>query len=318
MKFLSSSKKLPGSSAFVRADLDIPLDESGNVIETFRLDALVPTLEFLRDKGIKPVIAGHMGRPEGTYSFELSTERLTPYFDDVLGVGNYVLLENLRFNPGESRKDDSFAAELASEADFYVNESFATCHRDVTSISLLPTLLPSFAGLRLEEELKNLNKVLENPSRPLLGIVGGVKESKKRAIHALANHFDYILVVGALKRNEDDPEKRDVFYPLDYTEDGLDIGPRTIENYVSLISKSSMVIWAGPAGAYDQGHFTGSKKIAEAILRSSAYSIVGGGDTVTCLNQLELLDNFDFVSTGGGALLEFLSGDELPGLEALE
>ena len=318
MQFLSATTEFPGKKALVRTDLDVPLDEKGNIIETFRLDALVPTLEYLAENNIKPVIAGHIGRPEGQESRVLSTQRLTPFFDSVLGPNTYTLLENLRFKPGENSKDTSFAAELASKADFYVNESFATCHRDVASISLIPEMISAYAGLRLEKEIQNLSRVLKRASSPMVALVGGVKESKQLAIEALAEYFDYVLVGGALKKPERLEQKANIFYPLDYTEDGLDLGPRTLTHYAKILADASTVVWAGPVGAYDQGYYEGSRRLAEAILNSAEYSLVGGGDTVTCLNQLELLDSFDFVSTGGGAMLDFLSKEKLPVLEALE
>jgi phosphoglycerate kinase len=317
VQFLSATTEFPGKKALVRADLDVPMDEEGNIVETFRLDALVPTLEFLKKHDIEPVIAGHIGRPEGQESRILSTQRLAPYFDNLLGPNSYTLLENLRFNPGENSKDTSFAAELASKADFYVNESFATCHRDTASINLVPTMIPSFAGLRLEKELENLEKIFEGSPEPKVALVGGVKESKQQAIEALAEYFDYVLVGGALKKPERLEQKANIFYPLDYTEDGLDLGPRTLTHYSKILADASTVVWAGPVGAYDQGYYEGSRTLAEAILESADYSLVGGGDTVTCLNQLDLLNSFDFVSTGGGAMLDFLSKEELPGLEAL-
>ena len=317
MKYLSQATDLSAKKALVRADLDISMDKEGKILETFRLDVLIPTLKFLLGKGIMPVIAGHIGRPAGKEDSFLSTERLKPYFDAVLGSGNYELLENLRFNPGENEKDPKFAQELATKADIYVNESFATCHRDTASISLLPKLLPSFVGLHLEEELKVLERVFDPDNKPSVIMVGGAKKSKKETIYALAKYFDYVLVGGALKKGLEDPEATNVFYPIDHIENGLDVGPRTIAAYAKILSKASLIVWVGPMGAYDQGYFEGSKSLAQSIISLSAFSIVGGGDTITCLDQLGLLDSFDFVSTGGGASLDFLSKGKLPGLEAL-
>jgi len=317
MQYLSQTLNLSAKTAFVRADLDVSMDKDGKILETFRLDTLVPTLKFLSYKGVTPIIAGHIGRPDGKEDPLLSTERLRPFFDSVLGSENYVLLENLRFDRGEDEKDAEFARELAVKADIYVNESFATCHRDTASMSLLPKLLPSFVGLHLEKELKTLEKVFDPENKPSVVVVGGLKKSKKEAVYALAKEFDYVLVGGALKEAEEDSEAPNVFYPIDHVESGLDVGPRTIFAYAKILSKASLIVWAGPMGAYDQGYFEGSKSLAQSIIASSAYSIVGGGDTITCLSQLGLLDSFDFVSTGGGALLDFLSKKKLPGLEAL-
>lgn len=317
MQFLSNSKIPAGSKVFVRADLDVPLDKQGHIIETYRLDKLLPTLHHLLEQEVTPVIAGHIGRPKDATEPLLSTDRLKPYFDSNLGEGAYILLENLRFNSGENAKSEKFAQELAGQAEYYVNESFATCHRDSASLTLLPGILPAYAGLQLEKELENLEPVLNTPREPLVALVAGIKKSKKEAIYDLAEYFDFVLVGGGLKKGDEDPDLRNVIFPLDYNENGMDIGPRTVSGYKNIISDAQTIVWAGPMGAYDKGYTNGSARIAEAVVASGAYSIVGGGDTITCLNQLEFLDHFDFVSTGGGAMLDFLTKKKLPGLEAL-
>ncbi|MBD3365834.1 phosphoglycerate kinase [candidate division WWE3 bacterium] len=314
----SSETLAPGSKAFVRADLDIPLSDNGEILEDYRLEVLLPTLKLLIENEIHPVIAGHMGRPKKTTP-KLSTKNLEPFFNQHLGSKNYTLLENLRFDSREKGKDLAFAKELAKKADFYVNESFGNSHRADTSMALVPKILPGFAGLRLEKEITEMEKLLkiDTSARPLFALVGGVKNSKKEAIYALAKHFDYVLVGGALKKDSSDPANSKVLYPQDYSHNGLDIGPLTIKHYSEVIKKAATIIWAGPMGAYDQGYAEGSQKIAEAVLASPARSVVGGGDTVSCLDKLGLLDSFDFVSTGGGAMLDFLSGKKLPALAAL-
>ncbi len=318
MQFISKAKLSNFKRAFVRADLDVPISPEGEVLETFRLDKLKPTVELLQENNVHPVLAGHIGRPKnGEQSSELSTSNLKPLFDEWFGAEHYSLLENLRFNSKEKERSEDFAEELASQADIYINESFATSHRDSTSMTLVPSLLPAYAGLQLEKELKNLSKVSDSKESPKIAVVGGVKESKKEAIYLLAEKFDRVLVVGKLQKEEEDPEKDNVVYPLDYSGDGFDIGPKTSEKYSKEIFDAKIVIWAGPAGAYDKGFFEGSRKIAKAVLSSQAFSVVGGGDTIACLNQLNLLDDFDFVSTGGGAMLDFLSGKNLPALESL-
>ena len=322
MRFLRKASLKGIKKAFVRADLDISLSNYGELLEKYRLDALIPTIKFLQDKQVHPIIAGHIGRPKDGYNPNLSTAQLADYFNSQLGAGSYTLLESLRFNPSEnpeaSPKDrEKLANELASQADIYINESFATCHRDATSITLLPAKLPAYAGLRLEQELAGLSQVTEAKASPKVAIVGGVKESKKEAIHLLADRFDQILVVGKLQKSSEDPDKNSVLYPVDYSGGGLDIGPKTSDFYSKILFGAKTVIWAGPAGAYDQGYFEGSRQIAKAIIASKAYSVVGGGDTIACLNQLKMLQDFDFVSTGGGAMIDFLAGEELPGLKAL-
>jgi phosphoglycerate kinase len=318
VQFLSRTKISDVIKALIRADLDVPLSSDGAPAELYRLEALIPTLSYLIEKDIFPIIAGHVGRPGGTPDPKLSTKHLTSFFDKALGKGSYALLENLRFNPGEKSKDSGFAQELASRADIFINDSFATAHRDAASTTLLPKLLPSYVGLRLEQEIEVLNKVIKSDEAPKIAVVGGVKESKKEAIYALADVFDLVLVVGKFSKKSSDPEKENVVYPLDYSAKGLDIGPETSEVYAKHLFGAKLVVWAGPAGAYNKGYFEGSRQIAKAIEASKAYSVVGGGDTITCLNQLGFLDEFDFVSTGGGALLDFLSGKTLPALEALD
>ncbi len=307
--------------ALVRADLDVPFSPSGEILETYRLEALLPTLHFLAEKNIHAVICGHIGRPKGKPDPKLSTSQLKSFFDANLDPKKYTLLENLRFDPREeipsSKSSKEFAQELASHAQIYINESFATCHREATSITLLPTLLPSYAGFRLQTEVETLSKSLTASENPKIAIVGGVKESKKQAVYALAEKFDQVLVVGKLQKSSEDPDLPNVLYPTDYSGEGFDIGPQTSENYSKILYSAKTVIWAGPAGAYDKGYFEGSRQLAKAVISSKAYSVVGGGDTISCLNQLQMLEDFDFVSTGGGAMLDFLSGKRLPGLEVL-
>jgi len=341
----------PLRKALVRADLDVPFAPSGEILEPYRLEALLPTLYFLEEENIHPIICGHIGRPKGKEDPKLSTSRLKPFFDAKLSPQKYTLLENLRFDlreeiqsfshtktsfepnfpdkPGEPQKSDTpdnsdglnkakeFAQELASSAQIYINDSFATCHREATSITLLPTLLPAYAGIRLQTEVETLSKILNSGETPKIAIVGGVKESKKQAIYALAKRFDNVLVVGKLQKTSEDPDLSNVLYPIDYSGEGFDIGPKTAEIYSKLLYEAKTIVWAGPAGAYDKGYFEGSRQLAKAIIFSKGYSVVGGGDTISCLNQLQMLDKFDFVSTGGGAMLDFLSDKKLPGLEAL-
>ncbi len=317
MQTLKNANLSKITKALIRADLDVPFDENGNILEPYRLEALLPTITYLLDKKVHPVICGHIGRPSGKEDPKLSTSQLKPYFDSKLGKDSYTLLENLRFDPREESPSEEFAQELASQADIYINESFATSHREATSISLLPTKLPAYAGLRLATEVESLAKVLTSSDSPKVAIVGGVKESKKEAVYDLAKNFDQVLVVGKLQKAPEDPENPNIFYPTDYSGEGFDIGPETAENYSKLLYPAKTIVWAGPAGAYDKGYFEGSRQLAKAVLSAKAFTVVGGGDTISCLNQLQMLEDFNFVSTGGGAMLDFLAGKKLPGLVAL-
>ncbi len=312
------------SRVFVRGDLDVAI-KNGAISEAYRLDKMLPTLNFLKSKKSKIIVAGHMGRPDGIIDPKLSTKQLLPYFNKHLGEGNFELLENLRFDVREETNDTCFAKELASKADIYVNECFSTCIRNHTSFISLPKLLPAYAGIRLKEELENLNRVLNNPNKPIAVVIGGVKiESKLPVINFLQNSVDYILLGGKIGREYSKMDKHspNVLFPEDYVEGGLDIGFNTIKKYVEIIKSARTIVWAGPLGKFeDPKYLEGTKEIAFAIVSATrsnnTFSLVGGGDTVSVCDALGLLNKFSFVSTGGSAMLQFLAGERLPGLEAL-
>jgi len=306
------------AKVLVRADLDVPI-ENGKIVETYRLDQMLPTLNFLKEKGTHIVLAGHIGRPEGRHVNELSTKILRPYFDEKLGATTYELLENLRFDPREEQNDSTYVQELASKADIYVNECFSTSYRNHASFVAITKLLPSYAGFRLEKEVQTLSAVLKNPIRPLVVLVGGSKvEAKKPVIEKFIEIADHILVGGKIGNNWNAGRTTNLLLPFDYAEMGKDIGPTTIEIYRQLILQAKTVIWAGPMGNYEEGKFAlGSIELAQAIVDSKAFSVAGGGDTIAVLDRYGFLDKFTFVSTGGSAMLKFLAGDKMPGLEAL-
>lgn len=181
MKSIKEASISSDMKVLVRCDLDVPLEE-GEVKDTFRLDHILPTLEFIIDSGGIPVIMGHLGRPKGEFIEELSSNHLKSYFDDRLGEGNYELLENLRFESRERSNDVSFAKELAEKGEIFVNESFANSHRKHASMVGVPSLLPSYAGLRLMEEISVLNKVLKEPKKPFVAIIGGAKIETKKPV----------------------------------------------------------------------------------------------------------------------------------------
>jgi len=266
-------------------------------------------------------------------------------------AGEIVLLENLRFHKGEKENSRKFAAELASIADIYVNDAFSVSHRRHASMCAITEFLPSYAGLLLEKEIRILSQALENPKRPAVVIIGGAKtETKLPTIKYLMNKFDYILTGGSVAnailkarkiRNENisvDVNNRKLRTPVDIAvfgageknvsllsveeiEDGkaLDIGSRTADIYTDIISNSKTIICSGPMGMFENEDFSlGTKRIAKAVSESKAYSIIGGGDTVMAFETFGCLDKIDYVCTGGGAMLEFLAGKELPAVAALE
>lgn len=271
--------------------------------------------------------------------------------------GDVVLLENLRNNKGEKECSKIFALELSKLADIYVNESFPVDHREDASIVLLPKLLPSYAGFQLEEEVKNLSKAFEKPKHPFLFILGGAKFSTKMPlIEKYLKLADHIFIGGALANDflkakgyevgkslvdESDYdikkilEDKKLILPVDVVvksgdelinkkanevgkhEIILDIGEKTVQNLASVIEKSKFILWNGPLGKYEDGGAEATKKILKLVASSKAESLIGGGDTVALISELKMEKKFSFVSTGGGATLDFLANGTLPGIKAL-
>jgi len=329
MQFLSQIKKedLAGKTCLLRVNLDIKNPEK----DSSRLEAAIPTVKFLLENGAKPLILSHRGRPqaENSNQIDLSKFTLEPLVKILSErVGQKIdYLENLRLDPREQENDETFAKELASKGDIYINDDFATSCRANASVSAITKFLPSYAGLWLEKEIKNLEKAIINPQKPLVVIIGGVKfDDKLGMVKNFQDKADFFLVGSAYVDLQDDLLKNPkVIMPTDWTGESnlkLDIGPKTIEQFCKIISTAKTVIWNGPLGMFeDLKYLEGSKKIAEAIISSGAFSIIGGGDTDQLLNQLKIKDKFSFVSTGGASMLAFLAGDPptggLPGLEAL-
>ena len=243
------------------------------------------------------------------------------------------LLENLRFHPEEERNDLEFSKKLASLADIYVNDAFAMCHRNHASIVGITKFLPRFAGFHLEKEVTNLTLAMENPKRPLVVIVGGKKiETKLPLVEKMHKIADYVLVGGKIAeeskalakvQHEKILGQKAVLLIADANPDGSDITNKDAENFLQIVNLAKTIVWNGSMGiiggkSENLVSEKGTKKIAEGILKTNAYTIVGGGDTVEYLNKLGVLNKFHFASTGGGAMLAFLSGEKLPGLVALE
>lgn len=295
----------------LRLDLDVAI-ENGKVIDDFRLKASLPTLDLCLQNASQVIIMGHVGRPQG-FDPLLS---VAPIYDWLLeqDYENFKLLENLRFEAGESfdsaqdLRDDNieYTKELASLGDVYVNEAFGA-HHPAASTTILPTLLPHAAGLHFAKEVEKLTEVRDNPKHPLVVVIGGVKlEDKLPAIEAMRKIADHVLIGGKIAS--------EIGLSKNITEDGLDINDETISLWKLVIQNASMVVWNGPLGKTEKGTF----EIAKAVIDSGAESIVGGGDTIAILDQLDLLDKFSFVSVGGGAMLKFLSDGTLPTIEALK
>ena len=324
--------QLNGKRVILRADLDVPL-ENGKVGEDYRLKALLPTLNYLIDNGARVLIIGHAGRPEGKADPALSLRPVASYFEELLGkpvqfletiqpinqsANQLLLLENLRFWPGEEANDLDFAKKLAELGDIYVNDAFAASHRAHASIAGISNYLPAYAGLRLEEEVKELGGVLENPARPLVFVLGGAKtETKAPLVSAFAEVADTVLLGGRLMFMPELKEIPKVVFPVDDL-DTFDIGEKSIPLFTDSIKNAQTVVWNGPLGKWEDGRYVaGTRAVAEALANHPGKTVVGGGDTIAALSAFGLLEKMKYISMGGGAMLEFLAGQELPGLKAL-
>ncbi len=308
----------------VRADFNVPLSDKGEILDDFRIKQTIPTIKYLIEKGAEVILMSHLGRPEGKVVEAFNLKPVAKRLEELLGQ-KITLLENLRFDPGEESNDESFAKKLAAMGDIYINDAFGACHRAHASIVGVPKYLPSGAGFLLEKEIKVLTGLRDNPQKPLIAIIGGAKvEKKSKLIDKFSEIADFVLIGGLIQKEArekniqfDHPEK--IIEPIDEAKEGRDIGPKTIELFKEKISRAKTVFWNGPLGEIEKEEFTkGTKAIAQAIVESGAFSVVGGGETVYLFQKIGLTDNFNHVSTGGGAMLEFLSGDKLPGLEVLK
>lgn len=315
VKELSAS----GKRIFVRVTLNMPFDEHGKLTDERRIRAALPTLAWLIDQGAAGLrLATHIGRPaEPTPS--LSTKRLEPKLRELIGekFSRIELLENTRFDPRERADDVSFAQELMAGMDCYVNEAFPDCHRAHASLHAAAKLKPAFGGLNLMREIAELEKLKNQPKQPFVVVVGGAKvEDKLPLVEALLPIADKILVGGKVGF-EITLEDRKLVKPVDSI-DGFDIGPQTVELFKKELEGAKTVFWNGNLGKSEDPSFAhGTHAIAGFIASHGGYRVVGGGDTVRALDSFGLAGRFDFVSTGGGATLQFLAGKRLPGLEAL-
>jgi phosphoglycerate kinase len=331
-----------GKRMLLRADLNVPL-EDGRVADDTRIKAALPTLELLLERDAATVtVCSHLDRPKGEdprYSLRPVEEHLHALQPDE----RIRVLENTRFNPGETKNDPEFARELAAHGDLYVNDAFGSAHRAHASTVGVAELLPAYAGLLLERELTELGKLLAEVERPYVAVVGGVKvEDKIGVLRSLAERADTMLIGGKmaeeLRRHNplDAPIElpTDVVAAAEFASDaetkvvpadavpdgwlGLDIGPETRAAYAEKIAAARTIFWNGPMGVFEWEPFAaGTEAVARAMAEASAWSVVGGGDSVRAVQQLGLADQISWVSTGGGAALEFLEGKELPGVAAI-
>jgi phosphoglycerate kinase len=395
LRTLDDLGDIGGRRVFVRVDHNVPL-EDGDVADDARVRASLPTLIELLDAGTSLVVASHLGRPKGETRDELRMapvadrlsellERDVQALDEVVGdrvaavcghiePGDVVYLENLRFDPREEANDIRFAGELADLADVYVDDAFGAVHRAHASVAALAELFvkegkPAVAGRLLQGEVDALSRLLNDPDRPYVAVLGGAKVSDKLAtIVALVERVDAILIGGAtaftflaadggaigdsLVEADSFGEVReararaaergvliqlpeDVVAASEVTADasretvpasaiprgmkGLDIGPRTVEEFARMIADAKTILWNGPMGVFELEPFgAGTRGVATAVAGANAYTVAGGGDSLAAVAKYGLQNGFDHLSTGGGASLEFLEGRSLPGIAVLE
>lgn len=341
--------KVKGQIVLVRVDYNVPMQD-GKITDDFRIRASLPTIEYLRKAGAKKIILiSHLGRPEGRdkkLSLKPVAEALAGMLTDVAFVpdvsgpdveaavaklknGGVLLLENLRFYAGEENNSDEFIREIieSTGAEIYVQDGFAVIHRAHASTEAAANYLPVYAGLLLEKEIKNLDKVTKNPARPLVLIIGGAKvEDKRPLIERFKKLADQIIVGGKIAADGYRADGK-VYVAEDFDEDGsgakLDVGPVATVKIAGFIADAKTVIWNGLLGkAEDPAYATASTIVAEMMgEKEDAETVVCGGDTTGFVENLMLEHpnlHYSLVSTGGGAALEFLLGKELPGLSVIE
>jgi phosphoglycerate kinase len=388
-KLSISDLDLNGKRVFMRVDFNVPLSD-GRITDDTRIEAALPSIRYVLQKGGKLILASHLGRPKGKpeakYSLKPVAERLSellkkpvPFAPDCVGAevekmvaglapGDVLLLENLRFHAEEEKNDPQFAGQLAALCDVYVNDAFGTAHRaHASTAGICAYVKQSAAGFLMQKEIEALTHALTKAEKPYVAIVGGAKISDKidlmRNFISIANT---ILIGGAMAytflRAKDIPTGKSLVendkidlaknllqkasdkgvsieLPVDHVvapglestssqvvavnqtppdQMGLDIGPETVRRYSGIVSKAKTIIWNGPMGVFENPKFAeGTFAVARAVANSNAFSIVGGGDSAAAVAECGVESKITHISTGGGASLEFLSGEKLPGVEAL-
>ncbi|MEK7503028.1 MAG: phosphoglycerate kinase [Patescibacteria group bacterium] len=328
---MSYAKKL-----LLRVDFNIPM-KNGKIADNFRILSHIPTIKYFLEKNYKIILLSHQEQNGKVLSFG----HIRKFLEKKIEMKNVVLLDNLRLNPGEKKNDLAFARKLASLGDIFINDAFSVSHRRHASIVSLPKLLPSSLGPLFKKEIKELSRAFV-PRHPFLLVVAGNKfETKEPILNKFLNKADYIFIGGALantflKARGNDVGKsktenvkipknilwnKKIILPVDFNiKNGViyDSGPATAEILRDLARKSGFILWNGTLGICEKGFDFGTKSFIEALGKSKAYKIAGGGDTISAIHKFGLQKNFNFISTGGGAMLEFLATGTLPGIDAIK
>jgi phosphoglycerate kinase len=334
--------EVAGKRVLVRADLNVPLEDEG-VADDTRIRASLPTLQLLLDRGAAEIaVCSHLGRPKGPDP-RFAMAPVAAHLRELLPDGRVRVLENTRFDPGETKNDPGSAARLAEGMDLYVNDAFGSAHRAHASTEGVAHLLPAYAGLLLERELEMLGRLLGDVGRPFVLVAGGAKvEDKLGVLVNLGRRADEVLVGGKMAeelRYENplpydavlpsdvvaaaafEPDAESTVTPYDALPEGwlgLDIGPETRARFTEAVRGARTVFWNGPMGVFEWPRFAeGTRAIAEAVASADAFTVVGGGDSVRAVQDLGLAEGVSWISTGGGASLELLEGKELPGVAAI-
>jgi len=380
--------KLKGKVVLLRVDFNVPIDDTGRILDRTRIVNAIPTIKYLIKQKARVVLLSHLDRPKGydirksLWPIAMMLMKLLPcnvdFSNSVIGKeakgrianlkeGNVLLLENTRFYEGETKCDMDFAREIASMGDIFVNDAFGAAHRKNASNFGLARLLPNAMGLLMQKEVETLSKSIENPKRPFVAVLGGAKVNTKiNILKKFIEKADVVVIGGAmaytfLKASGKDvgasivdkdcldvaqeileyakKEGKKICLPVDHlavSESdrrgaivkvsklrgdlvGYDIGDQTAAIYAREIAKAKQIFWNGPMGMFEKTVFAnGTMHIAQAVAKSRAYSVVGGGDTVSALNKLGLSKHVNFISTGGGATMEFLEQGTLPCLEVIQ
>ena len=391
MKYIDQIE-MKGKRVFLRVDFNVPMDKDGNVTSDKRVRASIPTINYALEKGAKLIIASHLGRPKGKRVAEMSLKPVVKvlsgllqkevmFLDDCVGTaveqtvgkmkeGDIILLENLRFYPGEDKNDLEFAKQLAALCDIYIDDAFAVSHRAAASNSAITEFVQTCAaGFLLKNEVEYFKKAMVNPAKPLVAIIGGAKVSDKIGLlenliekvdklivgggmaftflkasgyeigkslceenmldlarkiveKAKQKNVQFLLPVDTVIAKSATPEAEAIVcgvkqIPKDMM--GLDIGPATISLFSEALQGVKTIVWNGPLGMFELAPFSkGTFALANTVANSGALSIIGGGDTDTAIKKAGLSAKMSYISTGGGAFLEWLEGKTLPGIAALE